>query len=90
MHLVPRTLPISDLRFKQTETLDELKAGPVLLTRQGKAAAMLVSPDQWNSLIEVIEELRLTLGDVQALKENELRSDFCDYLRTRGDQVAAR
>ena len=89
MHLIPRTLPISDLRFKQTETLNELETGPVLLTRQGKAAAMLVSPEQWNSLIEVIEELRLTLGDVQALKENELRSDFRDDLRTRSEQIAA-
>jgi PHD/YefM family antitoxin component YafN of YafNO toxin-antitoxin module len=90
MHLIPRTLPISDLRFKQTETLNELETGPVLLTRQGKAVAMLVSPEQWNSLIEVIEDLRLTLGDVQALKENELRSDFRDYLRTRSEQIAAR
>lgn len=71
MHLVPRTLPISDLRFKQTETLDELKAGPVLLTRQGKAAAMLVAPEQWNSLVETIKNLQLALNAVDVRRENK-------------------
>lgn len=90
MHLVPRTLPISDLRFKQTETLNELKTGPVLLTRQGKAAAMLVAPEQWNSLIETIEDLQLALNAVEVRQDGEPTIDFHDYLRTRDKQVSAR
>lgn len=88
MHLVPRTLPISDLRFKQTETLDELKTGPVLLTRQGKAAAMLVAPEQWNSLVETIEDLQLALDAVEARQEDENKIDFHRYLEVRDDQSA--
>ena len=85
MHLVPRTLPISDLRFKQTETLDELKAGPVLLTRQGKAAAMLVAPEQWNSLVEKIEDLQLALDAVDIRQEVRPAIDVQQYLETRDD-----
>lgn len=86
MHLVPRTLPISDLRFKQTETLDELKTGPVLLTRQGKAAAMLVAPEQWNSLVEAIEDLQLALNAREARQDVEPVIDLHGYLEMRDDQ----
>ena len=66
MNQIPKTLPVSDLRFKQAELLDELPAGPVLLTRQGKAAAVLVDPDQWNALLERLELLDDSVTALQA------------------------
>lgn len=87
MHLIPQTLPISDLRFKQNETLEGLDQGPVLLTKQGKAAAMLVSPDQWNQLIELIEDLQLALDAVEVQSAVEPIVSLRDYLKTRGENV---
>lgn len=56
MHPVPNIMPISDLRFNQTEVIDALEKGPIVLTRQGKAVAVLVHPDQWNQLLRLNNE----------------------------------
>lgn len=89
MHLIPQTLPISDLRFKQNETLEGLEDGPVLLTKQGKAAAMLVSPTQWNQLIEIIEDLQLALDAIEVQSTNiEPIVSLSDYLTARGEEHA--
>lgn len=56
MERIPKTLPISDLRFEQTATLDNLTDGPVLLTRQGRPAAVLVDPKVWNRLLDTLED----------------------------------
>jgi PHD/YefM family antitoxin component YafN of YafNO toxin-antitoxin module len=57
MDRIPHTMPISDLRSKQAAVLEELNQGPVLLTKQGRAAAVLVHPDYWNQLAALLEEL---------------------------------
>jgi hypothetical protein len=90
MHLVPQTLPISDLRFKQTETLEGLHEGPVLLTKQGKAAAMLVSTEQWNQLIELVEDLQLALDAIEVRNDVEPTVKLNDYLKIRGEHVRDR
>lgn len=57
MMQVPKLIPISEFRNDQTEIVDGLIDGPVVLARQGKAAAVLVHPDQWNALLRRLEEL---------------------------------
>lgn len=57
MDRVPHTIPISDLRSNQIGILNDLNQGPVLLTRQGRAAAVLVHPDYWNHLAALLEDL---------------------------------
>ncbi|MBE2237395.1 MAG: type II toxin-antitoxin system Phd/YefM family antitoxin [Caldilineaceae bacterium] len=61
-----QTIPISDLRFHQAEVLDQLQQRPVVLTRQGRAAAVLVSPDEWNSVVQQLEDLEDALAVLQA------------------------
>lgn len=52
------TIPITDLRTRQPEIIDAIKHSPVLLTRQGHSAGVLVHPDMWNQLIAEIERYK--------------------------------
>jgi prevent-host-death family protein len=70
MDTVPELVPISEIRKRQSEILVQLHDNPVILTQRGRAAAVLVSPEQWNRLIVRIKELEQTLEemlDVQAV-----------------------
>ncbi len=91
MHPIPRTMSISDLRVKQAELLDNLATEPVLLTRQGKAAAVLVAPEQWNNLLarlELLEDsitalqakLELLAGEDDTLSWDSVKADMFDGL----------
>jgi PHD/YefM family antitoxin component YafN of YafNO toxin-antitoxin module len=56
--------------------LGQLKAGPVILTQRGRAAAVMVSPKQWNRLIEQLKDLEEALEealDIQAVQDIEAR-----------------
>ena len=57
MDVIPELVPISGLRTRQNEILDQLAGKPVVLTQHGRAAAVLVSPEQWNLLVEMVEDL---------------------------------
>ncbi len=57
MDVIPELVPISGLRTRQNEILDQLASRPVVLTQHGRAAAVLVSPEQWNLLVEMVEDL---------------------------------
>ena len=45
-------VPVTELRTRQPEIFDDLKDAPILLTRQGHGAGVLVHPDTWNQLVE--------------------------------------
>jgi antitoxin YefM len=66
---IPKTLPISELRFNQTELIDTLEQEPILLTKQGHAVAVLVDPGQWNALLERLELLDDSVTALQARNE---------------------
>jgi len=53
-----KTVPVTDLRTRQPEIFEDLKEAPVLLTRQGHGAGVLVHPDEWNQLIEDVKAYR--------------------------------
>jgi PHD/YefM family antitoxin component YafN of YafNO toxin-antitoxin module len=52
------TIPITDLRTRQPEVIDTIKQSPVLLTRQGHGAGVLVHPDMWNQLVAELERYK--------------------------------
>jgi PHD/YefM family antitoxin component YafN of YafNO toxin-antitoxin module len=92
MNQIPKTLPISDLRFKQAEVLADLPAGPVLFTRQGKAAAVLVDPNQWNRLLERLQDQQDIISILrQELEEERGEAKLIavdeDELRAWGDEA---
>jgi prevent-host-death family protein len=84
---VPELMPISELRLRQSEVLGRLPAGPVILTQHGRAAAVLVSPEQWNRIIAELEELQ-DANDASAARL-EPTNDFDGYLAGRVDRVPA-
>ncbi len=65
MNPMPKTVPISDLRQRQNEILSKLSEEPVLLTQHGRAAAVLVDPEQWNRLLEEFEDMYLALEAIE-------------------------
>jgi len=52
MHLALPVLPISDLRSKAKEVLQQIKKQPIILTQRGRARAVLVDFDTYNQLVE--------------------------------------
>ncbi len=72
---VPDLVPISDLRQRQVEILEMLQRGPITLTQRGRAAAVMISPEQWNVIIEELEDLRDALDAIEALEEVERDPD---------------
>lgn len=49
-------MPVSDLRNKQAEVISLLSQTPVMLTRKGRSAGILVHPDNWNKLVRDLEK----------------------------------
>lgn len=66
MHPIPYTIPISDLRFQQSALLTRVEESPVVLTKQGRAVAVLVDPSYWNQILEDLEDLADALAVAQA------------------------
>jgi len=45
------------MRRKQGEIFKQLQNGPILFTLQGSGAGVLVYPDLWNKLLELLEDM---------------------------------
>lgn len=56
MYKVMPTIPVSDLRTKQAKVLTDLKETPILLTQRGHSAGILVHPDLWNEMVEMLTD----------------------------------
>ncbi len=56
MHKAMMTMPVSELRTKQASIIAQLKESPILLTQRGRGAGVLVHPDQWNEMVELLED----------------------------------
>ncbi len=63
------TLPVSDLRNKQAEIVDKLNETPILLTRGGYGAGVLVHPDKWNQLMAELARLQRIMRATKILAE---------------------
>ena len=65
MNVIPELVPISGLRTRQNQILGSLIEGPIVLTQHGRAAAVLVIPEQWNQLVETLEDLMDSLDAIE-------------------------
>lgn len=79
---LPELVPISELRLRQGEILERLSESPVILTQHGRAVAVLVSPEQWNQVVEYVEFLEDSLDALEVAsrigKGEEAVSDWGD------------
>lgn len=64
-----QAIPVTELRTKQPAIFEEIKESPILLTRSGYGAGVLVHPDMWNKLIEDVEHYKRMLRIERARRE---------------------
>ncbi len=88
MMTIPELVGISDLRLRQSEVLNRLRAGrPIVLTQHTQPVAVLVSPDLWNQLVERLEDLEDALEVREMRAHGEPLVDYDDYVTSRADRV---
>lgn len=75
-----KILPSSEVRDRIATVLRELKKSrqPVFITQRGKAAAVLVDIDQYNTLMEVLEDME-DIADFR-MSEGEKSYDFEQFI----------
>jgi prevent-host-death family protein len=56
--MFPQMVPISDLRRRSRDLLSMLSAGPVILMRRSRPAAVLVDFNEYQELMEAIQDAR--------------------------------
>ena len=54
---IPQTVPISDLRRKQDAILKMTESAPVVFMSRSEPAGVLVSPQEWNHLVNRLKHL---------------------------------
>jgi prevent-host-death family protein len=63
-----RIIPFTDARARLTELLDDVEARHehVVITRKGRPAAVIVSPEEWDAIGETLDVLQdeQTLADL--------------------------
>jgi PHD/YefM family antitoxin component YafN of YafNO toxin-antitoxin module len=65
MYPVPQMAAVSDLKHRHLEVFKRLKQGPVVLANRSQPAAVLVSPERWNAIIEYIDDLECGIEALQ-------------------------
>jgi len=88
MGRIPELVPISDIRQRQNEILASLTGGPVVLTLFGKAAAVMVSPAEYDHMVTALEDLQDAADAAAARREPGASVDFDAYLARR-ERVSA-
>ena len=87
MQTIPNLFPISELRQRQNKILQMLSDGPVVLTQHGRASVVLVSPEQWNEMVNELEDLQDALDAIEARQDSEPTISYEDYIEKRGKRV---
>ena len=87
MNRIPELIPISEIRQRQNEILASLRNGPIVLTQHGRAAAVLLTPGEYNRLVAALEDLEDARDAAEASREPGA-ADFDDCLARR-DRVPA-
>ena len=68
---IPQTIPISELRRQQDKILKMAESAPVVLMSRSEPAGVLVSPQEWN---RIVNRLKL-LEALQEARRNIARND---------------
>lgn len=64
-----RTATVTELRAKLASYLESLRDGPLLILSHSKPAAMIVEPEEFDRLLERVENLEDLLDGRQAVAE---------------------
>jgi prevent-host-death family protein len=70
MNPVPEIAPLSDLRIRQAEIIEQARHGPVVLVERGSRPALVaVTPELWNAIAERMEDLEDAIAVYRAKLE---------------------
>lgn len=86
MNKIPQIASISDLRNKHLEILARLSQGPVILANRNEPVAVLISPAEWDAIVEELDdywcaleaakaELAIARGESQVVQMTEKELD---------------
>lgn len=64
--LVPETVSMHDLKNNTRIVTEKFAAGPVLLLNRATPQGVIVSPAQWNTIVQRIANLEDTVATLQA------------------------
>ena len=77
IHGILPTVPISDLRTKQPQIIDDLRQSPVVLTQHGRGAGVIVHPRVWNYMVEAYTKaLQAGLLDIEESQLVEIEMEM--------------
>ncbi|GIK71948.1 MAG: hypothetical protein BroJett021_09360 [Chloroflexota bacterium] len=92
---IPQTAPISALRRDQDKILKMAEIAPVVLMSRSEPAAVLVSPQEWNQIVErlrVLDALREARRNIAQNNANQSwvsSTEMRQKMRDRGVDVGS-
>lgn len=63
---VPQTVSMNEMKNQTTKVAEMFAKGPVILMNRATPQAVLVAPEQWNALLDRMEELQDAITTLQA------------------------
>ena len=93
MHSIPEIVPISEFRIHQSQILEKVKQGPVVLAQHSRPAVVLVDAAKWNRIVERMADLEDAVAVLQEDlavargEEEDVEIDIDAELETLGDAV---
>jgi prevent-host-death family protein len=84
MYKLPQMVNIADLRNNHLQVLVKLDKGPVVINSRSQPVGVLVHPQAWDNLIELLEDQQLMIdmlkmeaamakGEVEMVGQTELK-----------------
>ena len=92
---IPQTVPISELRRQQDKILKMAESAPVVLMSRSEPAGVLVSPQEWNQIVnrlrqlEAIHEARRNIVQNDANQSWVSSADMRRRMQARGVDVGS-
>ena len=66
LNRMPQTASMQDIKNRTGEVTDHLVNGPVLLMNRATPQAVIISPAQWNAIVDRMEEMQDAIITLQA------------------------
>jgi hypothetical protein len=73
MQYSPQVQPVSNLQRNTPAVLRQLKSGPVFLSQRGVLTAALISINEWDRTVKLIEDLQAQLSAERRLRLSNQR-----------------
>ncbi|MFN3330973.1 MAG: type II toxin-antitoxin system prevent-host-death family antitoxin [Caldilinea sp.] len=80
---IPQTAPISALRRQQDKILKMTETAPVVLMSRSEPAAVLVSPQEWNQIVERLKVLDALHEARRNIAQNDARQSWVSSVEMR-------